>query len=291
MKSGLPESSHPLVSVIIPTHNRQQLLRRALMSVARQTYEPIEVVVVNDGSSDDTDAVVAEFQQAHPRIKYLQHSRPMGAPKARNYGIRESTGDFLTFLDDDDELLPDNILSCMAAYDDKYAYICTGYTRITRKRHADILPKAIITYDAMLYKIVTGNQVVVKRERVLELGGFDEELLSSQDYDMWLRLNENYGDAKCIRKPLTIMHTEHEHARITSSANKIKGAFCFYNKHKRHMDRSQRKYQLFYIHKLKRKKIGLRQFLSCVPAKYYWPDIKYYFLVNFPRLRKSRKSA
>lgn len=279
-----------LVSVIIPTHNRKELLRRALDSVLKQTYQPLEIVVVNDGSTDETERMVSGYQQTHPCIKYLKHSHPKGAPKARNYGIQKATGQFLTFLDDDDELLPDNIKSCMEQYDDHYAYICTGYTRITRKRSSDILPKKIITYDAMLYKIVTGNQIVARRERVVDLGGFDEGLLSSQDYDMWLRLNERFGDAKCIRKPLTIMHTEHEHVRITSSSNKIKGALSFYRKHKAHMNSRQRKYQLFYILKLKRKKISILQFLSFVPVKYYWPDIKYYFLVNYPYLSEIRNS-
>lgn len=280
-----------LVSVIIPTHNRKELLKRALNSVLKQTYKPLEIVVVNDGSTDETDSVIYKYQLAHPHIKYLKHDSPKGAPKARNYGIQKATGEFLTFLDDDDELLPENIKSCIEHYDDHYAYICTGYTRITRKKSSDISPKSIITYDAMLYKIVTGNQVLARRERIVSLGGFDEELLSSQDYDMWLRLNEKFGDAKCIRKPLSIMHTEHEYTRITSSSNKLKGALSFYRKHKTQMNNKQRKYQLFYILKLKRKKISFLQFLSYVPAKYYWPDIKYYFLVNYVLPLKVRKSA
>jgi glycosyltransferase involved in cell wall biosynthesis len=285
------KSNGQLVSVIIPTHNRKELLKRALNSALKQTYKPLEIVVINDGSTDETDSVIHEYQLAHPHIKYLKHGSPRGAPKARNYGIQEAAGEFLTFLDDDDELLPENIKSCMEQYDDHYAYICTGYRRITFRRSSVILPKSTITYDAMLYKIVTGNQVLARRERIVALGGFDEELLSSQDYDMWLRLNEKYGDARCIRKPLTIMHTEHEHRRITSSSNKLKGALSFYRKHKIRMNNKQRKYQLFYILKLKRKKISFLRFLSYVPAKYYWPDIKYYFLVNYVLPLKIRKSA
>lgn len=275
-----------LVSVIIPTHNRGKLLQRALNSVLNQAYEPLEIVIVNDGSSDDTDNIVSSLMSKHPSIRYLKHNHPKGAPAARNYGIREAKGEFLTFLDDDDELLPDNINSCMQHYKDDYAYICPGYTRITSKKHYDITPKSIITYDAMLYKIMTGNQVLARKERIQELGGFDESLLSSQDYDMWLRLNKKYGDARCVRKPLIIMHTEHEHARITSSSRKIKGALAFYKKHKGEMNIKQKKYQLFYILKLKRKQINLRKFLSFVPVRYYWPEIKYYVLVNYPSLSK-----
>jgi len=279
-----------MVSVIIPTHNRRKLLQRALTSVLRQTYEPLEIVVVNDGSSDDTNELVSNLLNDHPCIRYLKHSRPKGAPAARNYGISEAKGEFLTFLDDDDELLPDNIKYCMQHYSDKYAYVCPGYTRITTQKRYTILPKSIITYDAMLYKITTGNQILARKERVQKLGGFDETLLSSQDYDMWLRLNKKYGDARCVRKPLIIMHTEHEHVRITSSSRKIRGALAFYRKHKGDMNSRQKKYQLFYILKLKRKRITLCRFLSFVPVRYYWPEIKYYALVNYPVLFRAKRS-
>lgn len=279
-----------LVSIIIPTHNRKELLNRAIYSALNQTYSPIEIIIVSDGSTDGTDAFVTAIQKAHPQVKYFKHNISKGAPAARNYGIREANGEYLTFLDDDDEMLADNIQYCMQYYNDDYAYVCTGYTRITPKSTTDILPKNIITYDAMLYKIVTGNQILARKERIVKLGGFDETLLSSQDYDLWLRLNKRYGDANCVRKPLIIMHTEHDYNRITTSSNKIKGELAFYKKHKNEMNASQRKYQLFYVLKLKRKKVSLLKFLSFTPIRYYWPDIKYYLLANYPIISRIRNS-
>lgn len=284
----MTNSNAPLVSVIIPTHNRKKLLQRALHSVLNQTYQPLEIIVINDGSTDETETYIKNIQLNHPQIKYLQHSTPLGAPKARNYGIREAKGAFLTFLDDDDELHPQNIRYCMQHYDDDFAYVCTGQTRISHRKISTVLPSRIITYNDMLFKITTGNQILTRTERIVSLGGFDETLLSSQDYDMWLRLNEKYGDAKCVRKPLIIIHTEHEHARITSSAKKIKGALAFYRKHKGEMNTKQKKYQLFYILKLKRKQINLHKFLSFVPVRYYWPEVKYYLLANYPDLSKTK---
>lgn len=286
----MTKSHSELVSVIIPTRNRKELLERAIHSVLNQTYSPIEIIVVSDGSTDGTATLVSSLQKTYPQIKYFKHGHSKGAPKARNHGIREASGKFVTFLDDDDEFLADNIEECMKSYNDDYAYICTGYRRITPRGSTDVLPKKIITYDAMLYKIVTGNQILARKDRIMELGGFDETLLSSQDYDLWLRLNQKYGDANCARNPLIIMHAEHDYDRITTSKSKIKGEIEFYNKHKQEMTSKQRKYQLFYIMKLKRKKITLLRFLSYVPIRFLWPDIKYYLLVNYPALSKTNIS-
>lgn len=287
----MTKSDGQLVTVVIPTHNRKGLLKRALHSVLNQSYLPLEIIVINDGSTDDTETYVTELQQQYLQIKYLKHPSPKGAPKARNYGIREASGEFITFLDDDDELHPDNIKFCMQHYSDDYAYICTGQTRINSQRSIDVLPNSIITYNDMLYKITTGNQILTRRERVMSLGGFDETLLSSQDYDMWLRLNEKYGDAKCIRKPLIIVHTEHDSERITSSPNRINGALTFYKKHQSKMNRRQKKYQQFYLLKVQNKRVGLLQFLSLVPVEYYWPDIKYCILSNYPRLTRAKSKV
>ena len=287
----MTKNNSPLVSVVILTHNRKGLLKRALHSALKQSYLPLEIIVVDDGSSDDTGAYVTGLQQQYPEIKYLKHTSPKGAPTARNYGIREAKGEFITFLDDDDELHPDNIKFCMQHYNDEYAYVCTGQTRVSRRRSTDVLPNSLISFSDMLYKITTGNQILTRTERVVSLGGFDETLLSSQDYDMWLRLNEKYGDAKCIRKPLIIVHTEHDSERITSSPRRMNGALAFYEKHQSKMNARQKKYQQFYLLKVQNKRVGLFKFLSLVPVEYYWPDIKYCILSNYPRLTRAKSNA
>ena len=92
----------PLVSIIVPVYNRKDLLPRTLASVINQTYKNLEIIVVDDGSSDDIKSVVDSFNDA--RIKYVRHTENKGLPSARNTGLKTASGDFIAFLDSDDEI-------------------------------------------------------------------------------------------------------------------------------------------------------------------------------------------
>ena len=96
--------SHPTVSVVIPTYNRASMLGRAIRSVVSQTFQDLEVLVVNDGSTDGTDAIVHSFNDE--RIVYLRHEMNLGGSVACNTGIRQAKGEYIALLDDDDEWLP-----------------------------------------------------------------------------------------------------------------------------------------------------------------------------------------
>lgn len=96
------------VSVVIPTYNRAHVLPRALESLFLQTYKPHEIIVVDDGSTDDTCRLITGISQTHPNIRYFRLEKG-GAQVARNHGIRQATGDWITFLDSDDEYLPEKI--------------------------------------------------------------------------------------------------------------------------------------------------------------------------------------
>src|SRR5690348_13147078 len=95
------------VSVIIPTHNRSDFLRNAITSVLNQTYQDFEIIVVDDGSTDNTSEVVANFSDE--RITFIRHDTNKGGSAARNTGILASKCDYIAFLDDDDEWLPDKL--------------------------------------------------------------------------------------------------------------------------------------------------------------------------------------
>ena len=97
----------PSVSVIIPTHNRGEMLRRAIDSVLSQTYKDFELIIVSDGSADETDKVIVSYTD--PRIRFLKHDKSRGASAARNTGIRASIGQYIAFLDDDDEWTLDKL--------------------------------------------------------------------------------------------------------------------------------------------------------------------------------------
>jgi hypothetical protein len=170
----------------------------------------------------------------------------------------------------------------MNLYKDEYAYVGCGNRRILSLIKAkNIIPDKIITLHKVLFRNTTGVPILTKKEKVESIGGFDEKLQSLQDTDLLVRLNEKYGNAICVQKVLYIVHSESNRQRISSSANKFKGALSFYSKHKNKMDHAQRKYFLFYLKKIKQKNISLKTFIWLVPLNFFWPDMKYFLLHKF----------
>jgi len=97
---------NPTVSVIIPTYNRAHLVGRSIQSVINQTYQDFEIIVVDDGSTDNTEDIIKEFQKKDKRIKHIKHNKNKGGSAARNTGIRAARGEYIAFLDSDDEWMP-----------------------------------------------------------------------------------------------------------------------------------------------------------------------------------------
>src|SRR5215207_1289449 len=116
MPTGTSDSgTEPAVSVVLPTYNRAPLLGRSIQSVLGQSYGDFELLVIDDGSTDGTDGVVAAF--GDPRVRYVQLERNRGAGAARSVGIRMSRGRFLAFQDSDDEWLPSKLMKQMSAFE------------------------------------------------------------------------------------------------------------------------------------------------------------------------------
>ena len=104
----MPEKN-PTVSIIIPTYNRAHLIGRAIQSVLNQTYQNFEIIVVDDGSTDNTEEMIKEFQKHDKRIKYIRHEKNRGGAAARNTGIKVARGEYIAFQDSDDEWLPEKL--------------------------------------------------------------------------------------------------------------------------------------------------------------------------------------
>ncbi len=200
----------PIVSVVIPTYNRAALITRSIPSVLNQTFQNIEVIVVDDGSTDETADVVGGLHDA--RIKYIRLPSNTGAGASRNIGIHRSAGDFLAFQDSDDEWLPENLARHMSAFkgaSPKLGVVYSDMLRIsedgTVKYHPSpvVVPGRLINPDTQFYQVFgLGIQsVVLKRECLEAVGYFDEKLTAFEDLELLNRLSERY-DFFHIQEPL-----------------------------------------------------------------------------------------
>lgn len=178
----------PLVSVVIPTYNRPEQLIRACDAVFRQTYEPIEVVVVNDNSDADYSGVVAELGS---KITYVERTVNGGGSAARNTGIEAAKGEYVAFLDDDDIWNTDKLMKQIASLDGIHSASHCGYElRSTGKIRIE--EKAIISGEDLREnnKLASTSGLLAKRELLLK-HRFDETLKRSQDWDLYIRLSSD----------------------------------------------------------------------------------------------------
>ena len=179
------------VSVVIPCYNQARFLGEAIGSVLRQTCHPVEVIVVDDGSTDDTASVAQSFAA----VKYLRQPNE-GAPSARNHGLRSSQGEFVLFLDADDRLLPDALAQGIAALADHTAWaFVTGHVRlITADGRAESTPPQVHAAGDQFLALLRSNYiwtpgVVLYRRSVLDaVGAFDPAARASADYELNVRI-------------------------------------------------------------------------------------------------------
>lgn len=225
----------PKISVYMPTHNRATLLPRAIMSVVNQNYANIELIIVDDGSSDGTRDVLRDYASQYPIIKYICHDSPKGACAARNTAINIASGIYITGLDDDDEFLPDHLVELLNHWDNEYAAIAAslindkGKTRVKQGREY-----GVIRLSSLMHYNRVGNQVFTLTTRMKKIKGFDVSLPAFQDYDCWVRLSEQYGEIFKTKDHSYVLHTSHEQNRISSNtSNRLIALKLFEQKHEK----------------------------------------------------------
>lgn len=274
----------PLVTALITTRNRAALLNRAVQSVLKQTYSNLEVVIVDDGSEDETPDVVEELRTAHPQIRTFRNEASAGAPAARNRGIREARGSFIAGLDDDDEWHPERVARLMKAYRSEYSCVTSDVWIDDGRRTIRWKKPRLIDLDDLLLTNVVGNQVLAERERLLAVGGFDESLKAAQDYDLWVRLCQRFGPIRNLRIPLQTIHMAHAD-RITASPAQTEGYLQFYRKHREAMTPAQRRYQLYAIRRKAGRRMSFGRTLAFVPPKRWLKELKAFALERMPKIR------
>lgn len=200
----------PTVSVIIPTHSRPKILKAAIKSVLDQTYSDLEIIVVDDGLKERAQSVVEKFSDS--RMRYIQHEVEKGGGAARNTGIKNSTGKFIAFLDDDDEWLPDKLEIQMGEFSQSDSDVGFSHTavKIEYPNHTTTTHVTAGVHDFSKYVLRWFSEfltvtLMVKREVFNSVGMFDEEFPSHQETDLMIRICQRYKGLG-IDRPLTIVH-------------------------------------------------------------------------------------
>ncbi|NQT04137.1 MAG: glycosyltransferase [Planctomycetes bacterium] len=258
----------PLVSVVIPTYNRENLVGRAIKSVLSQTFEDFELIVVDDASLDNTEEVIKRFQDS--RIKYVQHQKNMGAPATRNTGIRMAKGAYIGLLDDDDEWLPtklDKQVNRFKESSGRTGVVYSGFE--VRDQNGRIVQTTFPAlrgnlYMRLLKRNMIGGSSMIKSECFEKVGLFDRSLKSCQDWDMWLRISEYY-EFDFVPEILSTIHLHGD--QISSKySSMIPGRTRMIQKH---MDEFRKHPDILVIHL---KRMGK---LHCINGT--WKEAVYWF--------------
>ncbi|MBN1639415.1 MAG: glycosyltransferase family 2 protein [Ignavibacteriales bacterium] len=236
----------PTVSVIIPTYNRARLIGRSIQSVLNQTYQDFEIIVVDDGSIDNTREVIKEFQRKDKRINYIKHDENKGGSAARNTGIKASRGEYIAFQDSDDEWLPEKLEKQMKMFEKvslEIGVIYTGFWRMEEDKREYIPSDKIIKKEGDIHtellkeNFVTTQSIVVRKECFGKAGMFEEDLPRLQDWELVLRLSKYYH-FKYVDEPLLVSH--HSPDSISSNNEALIRAYeLIINKH--HLDFAKHK--------------------------------------------------
>ena len=198
----------PEVSVIIPTYNRSERVVRAVQSVLDQGVKDIEILVVDDGSTDDTEGRLVPYGSL---IKYIRQPANRGVSAARNKGIETSSGPWIAFLDSDDYWLKGKLHAQMEFLHQNPEAVACQTEELWIRRGKRVNPRKIhkkssgeIFQQSLRLCLVSPSSVIIKRSVFAEVGLFDETLEAAEDYDLWLRISCRYPiyliDRVCVVK-------------------------------------------------------------------------------------------
>lgn len=201
----------PLVSVIIPTHNRASLVKEAIRSVQEQDFSDLEIIVVDDGSTDNTPQLLRSYANI-----YTVRQNHRGVSAARNAGITQASGQFVAFLDSDDLWFPKKLSAQVAFFNDHPGALICHTEEIWIRNGVRVNPRSRHKkYSGMIFEhlvelcLVSPSAVMIHQSLFDKIGRFDETLPACEDYDLWLRIACRYP-IYLISTPLVIKRGGHK---------------------------------------------------------------------------------
>ena len=233
-----------LVTVYIPTKNRLELLKRAIKSVKDQTYKNIEIIVVDDGSTDATPRYLSQ-QMAAGNLKAIFHEKSTGACVARNDAILCAQGYFVTGLDDDDYFLSNNriqyFLDKWNAIDVNIAGLFDSVVVATKSKKLKRHESKSVTLRDLRESNALGSQIFAPKSYYVDVGLFDPNMPAWQDWDLWLRMSQKFGIFININQSSYLIDEEHDAERLTTrDENKIRLAMQHLGKKIPHLSRREK---------------------------------------------------
>jgi glycosyltransferase involved in cell wall biosynthesis len=210
-------SNTPLVSVVIPSYNCAKYVGEAIESVFNQTYSNYEIIVIDDGSTDNTREVLEKY---HDRVHYV-YQKNQGVSVARNHGIELAQGEFVAFLDADDYFFPDKLEAQMAIFEAKphAGIVHSGWRRVNSEGEfiQDVQPWENVPYlDLEMWlrwKPVLPSAMIFRREWLIKAGGFDPRFPPAEDTDLALRLAYLGCETEWLRQ-ITVFYRQHEQSAM-----------------------------------------------------------------------------
>ncbi len=196
-----------LVSVVMPSYNSEAFITESIQSIINQSYSYWELLVVDDASTDATPEIIQEFASKDSRIRLIKNSSNLGTHHSRNKGIEAASGDFISFLDSDDQWKPrkleiqlktlsnENIAACFSSYD------LISETGQKLNRHVRALP--VLTYDKLLKANYVGNLTGIYNATILGKI-YCPEIRKRQDWGLWLKVIEEGGPMEGIQESLAV---------------------------------------------------------------------------------------
>lgn len=295
-------------SVIVPTYNRAGFITRTIESVLKQSYQHFEIIVVDDGSTDNTEEVVKSILS--DKITYYRIANAERAA-ARNTGMSKAKGDYITFLDSDDLLYKDYLSNAVQSLT-KYGY--PVFFHLAYESWSDVKSKSLIKYSVKnddIYSLIRGNHlsclgIFLKRENVRNFRfNEDRNLSGSEDWELWLRLAANFGlktdprvsAALVVHDSRSVLNYDEEkllHRKNLALQYSFENAAVkrVYGKHRKEMDAYCDTYIALHLALSMENKKALKYFFLSV---YYYPDVFFskrtlaifkYIVLNILGIRK-----